>query len=120
MLGHVNNAVFAEFCEAGRVELLDAAGGARSAEHAVVVVRVVVNFLQELHYPGSISIGSAVTAVGNTSFTIVQGFFQRETCVGTTEAVCVTIDPATRRARPVPAALRARLTTVAPPRATQV
>src|SRR3954454_23475054 len=56
-LGHVNNAVFAVMLEQGRSELAVAAGlPVESGGQAVVIVRLDLDFLQELSWPGDVRI----------------------------------------------------------------
>jgi acyl-CoA thioester hydrolase len=116
LLGHVNNAVFSEFAEAGRVELLTAAGGTHTDSYEAVIVRLLVNFHREIHFPNRVRIGSAIARVGTSSFDILQGMFVGEDCVGSAESTLVLIDPRSRRPTPVPPALRERLLGLAPHR----
>jgi acyl-CoA thioester hydrolase len=112
--GHVNNAVFATFCESGRVDFLyDPAHPAAPSGHAFVIARLVLEFRAELLYRDIVEIGTTVLRIGRTSFTLGQGLFRGDTCVATAEAVIVLMDEATRRAAPLPGALRARLAGVA-------
>jgi acyl-CoA thioesterase FadM len=65
---HVNNAVIATFFEAARMEIFappsvrTLMGGANLA-----VVRLLIEFCAEVHFPGRVRVGSAVIGVGNTS-----------------------------------------------------
>ena len=97
--GHVNNAVFATFCETGRVGFLydhQLALAAPGCEF--VVVRLVIDFRAELFYPARIDIGTRVRKIGRTSFTVDQGIFRDEVCAATAETVCVQMHSETRRA----------------------
>ena len=52
-LGHVNNAVFATFCESGRVAFFyDPAALLVPPGCAVVIARLVLDFRAEMHWPG--------------------------------------------------------------------
>ncbi|HEX7970128.1 MAG TPA: thioesterase family protein [Stellaceae bacterium] len=105
--GHVNNAVFATFCESGRVAFLydknlNLAGpGANFA-----IVRLELDFRAELYYPGIVDIGTRVLAIGRSSFRLGQGIFKGEICAGTAECVMVLMDDATRKSKPLPPRLR--------------
>lgn len=106
--GHVNNAAIASFLEAGRMEMLSGPEAAPLAEGAsLAVVRLLIEFARELFYPGRVRVGSSVTGVGNTSFSVRQAVFDGAGCVAVAEATCVLIDPALKRPRSVPEALRA-------------
>lgn len=105
--GHVNNAVFATMLESGRVGLLFPEGRCVAGpEYAVVIVRLVLDFLTEMHYPGTVAIGTRVERIGRTSLTLGQGIFQGPVCAGVAETVLVLIETKTRRpAALTPAAL---------------
>ncbi len=105
--GHVNNAVFATFAETGRIEFmrddlltLDRTG------LGFVVVRVEIDFRGELHWPGTVDIGTRLLAVGRTSWRLEHGVFSGDRCVATAVSVMVTIDGKTRRSTPLPDVLR--------------
>jgi acyl-CoA thioester hydrolase len=106
--GHVNNAAIAAFCEAGRSEIIMAiAGPPRGRALGAALRRVAIEYLAELHYPGSVRIGSAIAKVGNTSITIAQGLFAGARRFATAESVIVFLDPETRRPAPLPEEWRA-------------
>ncbi len=108
--GHVNNAVFATFCESGRATFLyDPAAPLAPAGTQFVIARLIVDYRTELNWPGSVDIGTAVARLGNRSFTMVHGVFQGEVCASTGISVMVLMDETTRRATTLPDALRARL-----------
>lgn len=106
---HVNNAVISTFLEAARMEIF-----APPAVHALMgaanlaVVRLLVEFRSEVYFPGQVSIGTTVVAVGNTSFRVRQGLFANadDACSASAEATCVLVMPQTGRPHPIGAALR--------------
>jgi acyl-CoA thioester hydrolase len=96
--GHVNNAAFATYFESGRVAMF------RNHELGVsnatfVLVRQEIDFLRELHWPGNVVIGTALAALGRSSFTVAQAIFRDGACAATGRAVMVMLDTATRRPR---------------------
>lgn len=100
--GHVNNASIAALCEAGRGEIISAVTGEpRSRPLAAALRRVVIDYLAEIHYPGLVRIGSAISRIGNTSITIRQELFLDELRFATAESVIVFMDRATRRPAPL-------------------
>ena len=108
--GHINNSVFAVFCETGRVmflydEKLDLAGPGGS----FVLARLELDFRTELFHPGRIDIGTRVLAIGRSSFRLGQGIFNGDTCAATSENVLVLMDESTRKAKPLTPQLRAWL-----------
>jgi acyl-CoA thioester hydrolase len=105
--GHINNAVFAVFCETGRVmflydEKLDLAG----PNAGFVLARLEIDYRSELFHPGRIDIGTRVLAIGRSSFRLGQGIFNGDTCAATGQSVLVLMDNATRKAKPLTPQLR--------------
>lgn len=109
-LGHVNNAVFATFCETGRTWLLyDPADPLVPEDRDFVIARLELDFVGELHWPGDVLIGTAVLAVGRSSMRLLQAVYAGERPVARAETVIVQIDRATRRAAPLGEATAERL-----------
>src|ERR1041385_5587090 len=101
--GHVNNTVFATFFETGRVAFLREPGNALSPTGTTsVLARLDISFLKELHWPGSVEIGTGIAEIGRSSFTFLQAIFHEGACAATARATMVMIDAATRRSRPLP------------------
>ena len=68
--GHVNNTVFATFFETGRVAFLREPGNALSPPGTTsVLARLDISFLNELHWPGEVEIGTGIAEIGRSSFT---------------------------------------------------
>jgi acyl-CoA thioester hydrolase len=108
--GHVNNAVFATFCETGRTQFLyDPQRRLRPPGTEFVIARLQIDYLAEITWPGQVEIGSGITRIGQSSFTFAQAIFQAGKCVATAETVIVLMDETTRRSRPLPDAIRAVL-----------
>ena len=105
--GHVNNAVFATFCESGRVSFLyDEKLDLRGPDANFVIVRLELDFRAELFYPGTVDIGTRVLSIGRSSFRLGQGIFKGDLCAATAECVMVLVDDKTRRAMPLRPQLR--------------
>lgn len=108
--GHINNAVFATMLETGRVEflhhhldLLEQPGT------AIVLARLGLDFLGEIHWPGEVRIGTRIRRIGRSSLSLDQAIFQGEACVAKGESTIVQIDQQTRRSSPFSEATLARL-----------
>jgi acyl-CoA thioester hydrolase len=100
--GHVNNAVFATFCETGRVAFLYDKSLALAASGCnFVVARLAIDFRAELYFPGMIDIGTRVLKIGRSSFVVGQGIFKGELCAATAETVAVQTNDETRRSQPL-------------------
>jgi acyl-CoA thioester hydrolase len=108
--GHVNNTVFATYFETGRVMLLREPGNELGAPGATTVLaRLDIRFLREMHWPGSVEIGTGTTHIGRSSYSFLQAIFHEGECAATANATMVMIDAVTRRARPLPEEVVTRL-----------
>jgi len=115
--GHVNNGAINAFFEDGRVRLREEhlAGEDDSMLSGFVVARCAIEFVAALHFPGEVQIGTAVIAVGNSSYTLGQGIFRDGQCIATAEVVTVHVDPHTARSAALPEAYKETLRGLAPP-----
>ncbi len=108
--GHVNNTVFATYFETGRVMLLREPGNELGAPGATTVLaRLDISFLREMHWPGTVEIGTGTTRIGRSSYSFLQAIFHEGECAATANATMVMIDANTRKARPLPENVVARL-----------
>ncbi len=108
--GHVNQSVFLTYLESGRVGMFrnkDLGIGVPGL--TFVVVRMEVDYMRELHWPGTIEIGTGVAGFGRSSFKVAQGIFREGVCCATGLATMVCMDIATRKATPLPEAAIERL-----------
>jgi acyl-CoA thioester hydrolase len=103
---HVNHAVLCTFFEAGRLGVFSADVRPLMEGANLAIVHLELDFLREVHFPGTVDIGTRVLAVGASSMRFAQALFIGDACVATAQAVCVLLNPVTHRARPVPPALR--------------
>lgn len=80
--GHVNNAVFATFFETSRVDALMRGDVDLMGENgAFVLARLVIDYRQELLWPGEVEIGAKVLAVGRSSLRLDHAVFCEGQCV---------------------------------------
>ncbi len=109
-LGHVNNAVFAVMLEQGRSELAVEAGlPIESDTAALVIVRLELDFLREMAWPGAVTIETEVARLGERSFTLHQRLIlEGELCARAT-TILVVMDRQVRRAVPLEGAWRESL-----------
>jgi acyl-CoA thioester hydrolase len=95
--GHVNNAVYATFFESGRTMMFaERLPSLVSKTREPVLVRLVIDFRREVHWPGVVTVATAVAEIGRTSCRFAQAVFQGETCVASGEAVVVQLDRSSR------------------------
>lgn len=107
---HVNNAVFATYMETGRVNFMrDVFGGLHFGDRGFVVARLEINFLRELHWPGTVEACTGVEKIGKSSVTYAQAVFRDGECAASGRTTMVFIDRTTRRSTPLPPELVERL-----------
>ena len=108
--GHVNQAVFLTYFESGRVAMFrnqDLGIGVPGLTY--VMVRMEVDYVKELHWPGSIEIGTGVAEFGRSSFKVAQAIFRDGGCAAIGRATLVCMDIETRKSTPLPEAAIQRL-----------
>ena len=109
-IGHVNNAAFVVLLEAGRVEMLFAAGLIDESQGiGGAIVRLELDFLAELNWPGEVRVETAIARLGTKSIQMRQRLFSGDTLVARAASVVVVIDMHARKALPLTDAWRARL-----------
>ncbi len=114
--GHVNNAVFATLLETGRVEFLYAKEGVlHEPGCSFVIASLQLDFLNEVHWPGAVDIGTRVAKIGRSSVTLDQALFQDGKCVASSKTVIVHVDATTRKSAPLGERAVARLSKLLAP-----
>lgn len=118
-LGHANNNAIGVYLQEARVHLFETVTGRRIGDGglAVVLARIVIDYVKELRYPADLRIGSRVARIGRTSVTLESALFTDADCIATSESVTVLFDPIERRPADVPPDLRTRLMDLAGPKA---
>lgn len=108
--GHVNQAVFNTYFESGRVAMFRTKDlGIGVPGLTFVLVRIEINYMRELHWPGTIEVGTSVAEFGRSSFISSQAIFRDGQCAATARATLVCIDLKTRKSTPLPDAAIANL-----------
>ncbi len=109
-LQHVNNVAYATYFEAARTMFL---GGLlntdESAEIDFILVRLVIDFVKETHYPNTVHVGTRVIKLGTKSITTGYGCFVGDDCVATSESVNVFFSTVERKSVAIPDAVRTSL-----------
>ena len=113
---HVNNGAINEYFEDGRVRFRQdyLTSAAYDVLSGFVLARFTVEYYSPIFFPGEVDIGTAITRVGRTSYTLIQGLFHDGQCVASAEVVSVLIDPHTGKPTPIPDRLRTLMEEVAP------
>lgn len=96
--GHINNAVYATLYESGRTGFLfDNEESIAGQGYAFVIVKINMDFIEEMNFPGVVQIGSKILSTGNSSFKVGQALFKDDVCCSTSESVIVITDSSTRK-----------------------
>ena len=98
-LGHVNNSVFSVMLEQGRSEMgVEAGMPMGEGGEMLVIVRLELDFLREMTWPGEVRIETEVLRLGGRSFTVQQRLLQDGEICGKAQTVLVIMDRAAKRA----------------------
>ena len=109
-LGHINNAVFTTLLESGRAALLFTRNGTIAGPgKTFVIVNLNVNFTNEMHFPGTVDVGTALDSFGNSSVKLVQALFKDDKCCATAYSTIVLIDEQTRKPITIPEDIRKQI-----------
>ena len=115
--GHVNNAIYSTYFETGRVAVIwDKDEGLQVPGCTTVLARAEIDYLKELRWPGTVEIATRVAEIGRSFYVFAQAVFHDGLCAATARNTMVLIDGATRRARPLPDELLARLARLTVPK----
>ena len=95
-LAHINNVALSQYFEVSRTafvyDVIRKAGPKAVETVEFILARVVIDFVNELHYPGRVDVGARITRLGNKSMTSGYGIFQGQKCIATSTAVNVFYD----------------------------
>jgi len=108
--GHVNQATFLTYFESGRVAMFrnpDLSIGVPGVTY--VMVRMEVDYMKELRWPGNIEVRTGIAEFGRSSFKAAQAIFHDGVCAAAGRATLVCMDLKTRKATPIPEAALERL-----------
>jgi acyl-CoA thioester hydrolase len=101
--GHVNNAVFSTFSETGRAEIYyDIENPLAAPDGAFVIANFNMDYIAEVNWPGRVDIGSCLTRVGTSSFSLAQGIYQDGKLCATTETTIVHVKGSPVKSSPLP------------------
>jgi acyl-CoA thioester hydrolase len=104
-LGHVNNASYAVWFEAARVEYFTSLFTPEDRLDTVLA-QLLIDYVQETSFPGTVEIGSRLLSIGNKSVRSGYGVFREGQCLATCECVNVFFDPSRRESVVPPPAVR--------------
>ena len=97
-MGHINNAVYATLFESGRFSFFGGAfDQAAATGRLFTLAKLTINFLVELHFPGTVDVGSRILSVGKSSVMMGHAIFRNDQCHAISDSVLVLIDTKTRK-----------------------
>jgi len=90
---HLNNVRIAEFYQEGRISFNRALSEEfhleRERGHRILVARQSMDYLAEVEWPGVITVAVGVSRLGGASFSLGLALFQKNKCVGISDATLV-------------------------------
>lgn len=102
LVGHVNNAVYATYCEQARVRFFEDELDVRSTDISIVLASLELQYRRPIEGTGTVTVELDVTDVGNSSFTMAYEISHEGEVAATGESVQVVVDPETRESVRVP------------------
>ena len=114
LLGHVNNASYFSYLEHARVEFFKALSSDEGYQYdkwQFILATIKCDFLAQTYFDQELTIGTKVSRIGNTSFTLEQPIYDKETgkLVADGESVIVYFDFEEQKSKPIPEGLRKKL-----------
>lgn len=110
LVGHVNNSIYATLFEQNRVDFQNLPGGfCEGAGQVIVVATPAIDFLRELHWPGTVEISLGIGRLGASSFDVEQEILRDGVPIARARCTQVLINVAGRRPVSLSAEQRARL-----------
>ena len=110
-LGHVNNVAYAAYIEASRTMFIDdLLTRVNDLDVDFVLVSLKIDYLKEIRYPGTLSIGASLIRLGTKSFSTGFGVFLNNDCVATSESINVFFSLKNRKTVAIPQEARRLMT----------
>jgi acyl-CoA thioester hydrolase len=95
--GHVNNVSIAQYCEDARIAFQMETVGREMystiTPERAVVAQMTLHFVSEGFFPEPVDAGVAVGRIGNTSYSLIVGLFQKGKCIAVQESALVLVGP---------------------------
>ncbi len=106
-LGHINNVAYAAYVEQARVAFIDTFLRDRGDSGIdYILASVNIDYRREMHFPGTVDIGTRLVRIGNKSITTGYGLFKDGENVATAGSVNVFFDPESGKTVAIPDNLR--------------
>jgi acyl-CoA thioester hydrolase len=109
-LGHINNTTIPVWFEAGREGIFRIFTPDLSfANWKAVLVSMHIDFVRETHFGKDVEVRTWIAKVGNSSFVVEEELYQDGHLCAKGTATYVNFNQATRKAEPIPPAIREQL-----------
>lgn len=109
--GHINNTLYARYYESARIGYFENAMNMEfhtESKEGVILADLKMAFLQQLHYPSDMEIGSRVSKIGNSSLILDAAIFVKgsDTLINTSRATLVLFNFSANEKKIIPQSLR--------------
>jgi acyl-CoA thioester hydrolase len=109
-LGHINNTTIPVWFEAGREGVFRIFTPDLSFKNwKAVLVNMNIDFVRETHFGKDVEVRTWIAKVGNSSFVVEEELYQDSHLCARGTATYVNFNQATRKAEPIPQAIREQL-----------
>lgn len=113
VLGHVNNTVFFRYSEDGRIDYIDTITRDASTEtnQSPILADLQCSFMQQLHYPAHVEIGTRTRRIGRSSLRLEQGLFVADSdqLIASYSSIVVWFDYGAQTSMRIPDTIRERI-----------
>ncbi len=99
--GHVNNVSFSFFYEAGRAAIVLENEKLLLPDCFFVIVTTTIDFVGELHYPGTVTVANGIERIGNSSINVKQALFQEGRCASVSSSTMAQVNIAAKSSQPL-------------------
>lgn len=100
--GHINNAVYVTLFEVGRTNILfDPRYQLRDENTSFMVAHIGIDYLAEVKWPNTVTIGTRLTNIGRTSLAFEHVVFDGDICAAVAKTVIVKANKLTRQTEPL-------------------
>ena len=105
--GHINNTLYARYYESSRIDYFERLTGSiftSDSSSGVILADLKLAFLQQLHYPAVLEIGSRISRMGKSSLDMDAAVFIKgeDELINTSRATLVWFDYAANKTYPIP------------------
>ncbi|MCP3689229.1 MAG: acyl-CoA thioesterase [Gammaproteobacteria bacterium] len=113
-LGHINNVMFMRYIESGRLDYFEQVCNLLlepGLKQGLVLASIKVDFIDQVHHPEQLVVGTGITRLGGSSFDIDASIFKPEqnNPVFTSHGIGVWFDFVNNKSHPIPPQIRGQI-----------